>query len=224
MGSPSSQNEILRAESHKINHRLAALERLVSGRESGRELAVAHNDIQRLSLEYQHGLARLKHAKPPPSTKISTIDALLAHFSARCAEHQIGFNLVINGSIPYMAEHIVPQSRLETMLGDHLEDALIAVNAGSRSFRGILMLLGLAEDCYALTVFDSGVAFEPDILMRLGHAHVTTRAGGGIGFMTTFETMRDCRASLTTREYTSGIAKHTKSVTICFDGKHPLQN
>jgi hypothetical protein len=57
-------------------------------------------------------------------------------------------------------------------------------------------------------------------LIRLGSAFVTTRAdkgGSGIGFMTTFDTMRECGASLEINEKES--SDYSKSVSVRFDGK-----
>ena len=84
-------------------------------------------------------------------------------------------------------------------------------------------MLGLLEEYYGFSVFDSGVPFEPDTLSRLGTGFVTTRAhtgGSGIGFATTFDTMKEFRASLVISEYVPDGASFTKSVTIRFDGKH----
>lgn len=38
--------------------------------------------------------------------------------------------------------------------------------------------------------------------------------------MTTFETMKECKASLIIEEYDSATTNYTKSVTIRFDGKN----
>ena len=224
----TQQNDILRTESHKINHRLSALERSAAALVSrtqlmkiSEELAVTLEDIRRLSWAYQEGLMRLKEETPLPSTKIKAIDDLLAYFAEHCAEKDINFSLKVSGSIPYMTEHIISQNRLETMLGDHLQDALDAVNMSNSAFRRILVLLGLADNRYELTIFDSGVPFEPDILAKLGTEHVTTHAdggGSGIGFMTTFEALRECGASLIISEKKQSSADYTKSVAIRFDG------
>ena len=230
----TEQNDALRVESHKINSRLAALERSVAvlaedaeghafSAEKNKRIFVTLENIMCLTQDYQKGIDRVKGKKLLPSAKINMIDDLFGYFSEQCAEHKIDFNLKINGSIPYMTENIVPQPLLETLIGDHLKDALIAVNAGTGSFRSILAALGLNGEHYELSVFDSGVPFSPDTLARLGTERVTTHAdagGSGIGFMTTFETMRRCGASLLINEKDSDGAGFEKSVTIRFDGKN----
>lgn len=151
------------------------------------------------------------------------LDDLLRYFSEQCAEKNIDFNLKISGSIPFMTEHVIPQNKLETMIGDHLQDELIAVNTSAHPFRSILAVLGLVEDFYEFAIFDSGIPFEADTLIQLGTKRVTTHAdtgGSGIGFMTTFDTMRKYGASLIIDEKKTNNADYSKSVTIRFDGKH----
>jgi signal transduction histidine kinase len=221
----TEQNNILRAANHKINHRLAAMERSVASLAEivqNEEISKAAQDIKRLTQDYQSDIDRIKGKNPLPSTKIRMLDEIFGYFAEMCGENNIDFNLKLNGSIPYMTQQLIPLGKLETMIGDHLQDALTAVKASDNKFRGILALLGLAGDFYEFTVYDSGIPFEAETLKLLGTKHITTHAetgGGGIGFMTTFETMRECGASLIISEKNPGEL-WSKSVTIRFDGKN----
>lgn len=229
----TEQNDLLRTANHKINHRLTAMERIVTeltdaarncsvSADISDELSGAQSDIKRLAQDYRNEIVRIKAKKPLPSTKIKIIDEIFKHFFEQCEKDGISFNLKINGSIPYMTEHIIQQSKLETLLGDHLQNAIIAVNASDNSFRGILVILGLTDNFYELTVFDSGIPFEIDTLVKLGTERVTTHSdtgGSGIGFMTTFETLRECGASLIISEKKPCGADYSKSITIRFDGE-----
>ena len=229
----TEQNDLLRAANHKINHRLTAMERIVTeltdaarncsvSADISDELSGAQSDIKRLAQDYRNEIVRIKAKKPLPSTKIKIIDEIFKHFFEQCEKDGISFNLIINGSIPYMTEDIIQQSKFETLLGDHLQNAMIAVNASDNSFRGILVILGLTDDFYELTVFDSGIPFEIDTLVKLGTQRVTTHSdtgGSGIGFMTTFETLRECGASLIINEKKPCGADYCKSITIRFDGE-----
>ena len=72
-----------------------------------------------------------------------------------------------------------------------------------------------------MTIFDSGVAFTPQTMARLGRERTTTHAdngGNGIGFMTTFETLHRYGASLMITELSD--APFTKSVGFFFDGRN----
>ena len=61
-------------------------------------------------------------------------------------------------------------------------------------------------------------------LLKLGKEAITTHkdtGGSGIGFMTTFETMQECKASLIIEEKQPiSNNDYTKSITIRFDGKN----
>ncbi|MDR0293799.1 MAG: hypothetical protein LBH95_06575 [Oscillospiraceae bacterium] len=222
--------ETVRAANHGMIHRQAAVERRVAeilermaepGIDAGLrgELAEALEDVRGLSREYGEKVGRVNTNKTLPSTNVKTADALFAHFAEKCADSGIDFTLKVNGSVVPMIEKAIARDRLETLIGDHLQDALIAVSAGGGT-RNILAVIGEAGDCYEFSVHDSGIPFEADTLARLGAERVTTRAGeggSGFGFMATFETMRECGASLIIRENKPGGA-FSKSVTIRFDG------
>lgn len=189
---------------HKIVHRLAAL------------------DEEELSGEFDLDIDKIK-TNALPSTGIDSLDRLFRYFSRQFMDNDIDFGLEVSGDIPAMTERAVPKGKLETMIGDHLQDALTAVNAGDGSFRGVRAAVGKAGDHYEFSVRDSGIPFEADTMRRLGLERVTTHAGtggSGIGFMTTFETMREYGASLIISEKPPGGAGFTKSVTIRFDGEN----
>lgn len=225
--------EAQRVAGHSIAHRLAAWERAtarlaesVQGQrlsaEASEELSAALADIKRLAREYQEQTAQRESAQILPATNVKMLDDLFAHFAAKCADADIDFHLKTNGSIPYMAQAVIEQGKLETMIGDHLQDAFIAVTASDRAFRSILAIIGLSDDCYEIKIYDSGIPFEVDTLVRLGTQRVTTHAtsgGSGIGFMTTFQTLRECGASLEITEKHPD-SSYSKSVAIRFDGKN----
>jgi hypothetical protein len=180
-------------------------------------------DIRALKADWQGELAKIKTKKPLPTTKIRTIDNLFQQFAKRFADEDIIFNLVVNGSIIYMTENIIKTGELETLIVNHLKDAQIAVNASANSFRSITAIIGIKDECYEFTVFDGGIPFEVDTLVRLGTERVTTHAdtgGSGIGFETTFKIMRETGASLIISEKEPDLAGNSKSVTIRFDSKN----
>lgn len=184
---------------------------------------ISLDDVENLQDDFQQELARIKGKTILTSTNINGINNMFSNFEKQLSSENIMFNLVVNGSIVYMIDHFITQSQLETLIGDHLRDAQIAVNAGGNPFRSIVTIIGLTDDCYEFTVFDSGIPFTVDTLMRLGTQRVTTHAdngGTGIGFMTTFETIKQCNASLMINEMEPGSSNFTKCVSIRFDGKN----
>ena len=228
------QNNALRVANHKINHRLSALERsvvlLADRMQNNAPINVSDENfsyiletINGLSYEYQNEIKQLKRKRTLPSTKIKSLDDMFEYFSDECGKSNIEFNLRLSGSIVYMIENLIPQNMLETIIGDHLQNAVIAINSGDSSFRSILVLLGLFNNYYELTIYDSGIPFSSDTLMRLGTEYITSHAdigGSGIGFMTTFETIRKSHASLIINEKETCNTDFSKSVTIRFDGEN----
>jgi signal transduction histidine kinase len=227
-------SDTLRTANHNIIHRLAALEKgyittmdklTKSGlsMEISEDLAISAEDVRRTMRDYMKDAGRNGIVKSLPTTKIKMLDDIFSLFAERCKENHIEFNLIVNASIPYMVEKIIDQTKLEIMIGDHLQDALVAVKLSDNLFRNILLTLGLMEKHYALTIFDSGIPFEAETLTRLGTEYVTTHldsGGSGRGFMKTFATMREYGASLIICEREPGAAGHSKSITIKFDGQN----
>ena len=228
----AEQNNMLRIANHKINKRFSALEQTVmalsynamkgAGSEPDAEYADVLEQVRAMAAEYEAEVNKIPATKPLPVTGIKTVDSLFEYFSKFASPKGIDFNLKINGSINYMIQNVIDRVKLETIIGDHVQDAVIAVDAGSNKFRSILVILGIGPGCYELTIFDSGVEFEIDTLMKLGVTRVTTysdKGGSGIGFMTTFEILREHSASLIIEEKPVSDSDYTKSVTVRFDGK-----
>ena len=209
---------------HKFTHRLEALERSFDlvGEKFGDDITVTIEDVKKLQNEFQNGLNKIKGKKSLPGTNISTIDNMFEYFAELFAVENIEFNIIVNGSILYLVEKIIELGKLETIIGDHLKDAMIAINASNNPYRSVMVALGLNGKYYEFAVFDSGIPFEVDTLTRLGTEHITTHAdigGSGIGFMTTFEIMHECDASLIIDERQPHVADYSKSVIIRFDGR-----
>jgi len=227
-----SNNDILRIANHSISHRLAAMLRinervLKKGyeynvpAEFSDDLAIAVADIRKLAGEYVDSLSSVEANKELPTTNIQTLDEMFRLFSDKFAADNIFFKLKVNGSIIHMTENVVPLGRLETLVGDHLQDALIAIGASNSAPRSVMALLGEVGDYYGFSVYDSGIPFDIDTLARLGIERVTTHAdsgGSGVGFMQTFATMGECGASLIIKEIRPGGA-FSKAVTVRFDGQ-----
>ena len=157
-------------------------------------------------------------------TGITEIDDMFKYMQSECKSKNIQFNLQINGNIYHMINNKIAQNKLVTMIGDHLRDAIIAIEFSENSFKSILAILGENNGLYEFCVFDTGIEFKIDTLLKLGLEPATTHkdsGGTGIGFMTTFETMSKTKASLIINEmHEMNNTDYTKSITIRFDGKN----
>ena len=209
---------------HEFYNRQKALEEKILNMnlESGNELA-ALDRIKDLTDEYSDKLTKMKRIPELPLTDIEEINDLFKYMQSECYKHNIEFNLQISGNIHYLVNNIIDRSKLETVIGDHIRDAIIAVNSSNNSNKSILAILGIKDEYYEFCVYDSGEEFDIDILCKLGLEPVTTHkddGGSGIGFITTFETLKETKASLIIEEYNEGSNIYTKSITIRFDGKN----
>ena len=213
---------------HEFYNRQKALEKKVADYisnvsvETANELAITEQ-IADLSKEYSDKLQNIKHPDKLPTTEIEEIDDMFKYMQSECEKNNIEFKLQINGNIHHMINQIIPKDKLVTLIGDHLRDAIIAINSSHNSFRSIIAILGKADEFYEFCVFDTGIEFELETLLVLGTKPITTHkdtGGTGYGFMTTFETLRETKGSLVIEEkHKMSENDYTKAVRIIFDGK-----
>lgn len=191
--------------------------------EAAEELDLS-KQINDLTKEYTDKAKEIKTLDKLPSTGITEIDDMFKYMQSECKSKNIQFNLQINGNIYHMINNKIAQNKLVTMIGDHLRDAIIAIEFSKNSFKSILAILGENNGLYEFCVFDTGIEFKIDTLLKLGLEPATTHkdsGGTGIGFMTTFETMSETKASLIINEmHEMNNTDYTKSITIRFDGKN----
>ena len=191
--------------------------------ETAEELDLS-KQINDLTKEYTDKAKEIKTLDKLPITGITEIDDMFKYMQSECKSKNIQFNLQINGNIYYMINNKIAQNKLVTMIGDHLRDAIIAIEFSKNSFKSILAILGENNGLYEFCVFDTGIEFKIDTLLKLGLEPATTHkdsGGTGIGFMTTFETMSETKASLIINEmHEMNNTDYTKSITIRFDGKN----
>ena len=190
--------------------------------EMGEELSVIES-INKLSSEYSEKLEQIKNPDKLPSTDIEEIDDMFKYMQSECSKNDIIFNLQVTDNIHYMINNIIEQDKLVTLIGDHIRDAIIAVSNSENKFKSIIAILGKKDNCYEFCVYDTGIEFEIDTLLKLGIEPATTHkdtGGTGIGFMTTFETMKETKASLIISENKPSDEDYTKSIAIRFDNKN----
>ena len=233
----TEENQSIASINHKYSSRIKALESFsskvlskpelvaVMKTEFGDDFANFEKQVQSISKEFTMEMENnIKHEVYLPKTEIFGIDNLLEHMCNEASKENIKFNLKINGNIKYMVENVIEQNRLETLLGDHIKDAIIAIKSSTNTYKSILVILGIIEDCYEICIYDTGIEFEIETLLKLGTERITTHkktGGNGIGFMTTFETLDKTKASLIIEEnHPMNSKDYTKAVKVRFDGKN----
>ena len=222
----NQSNEYLAKVVHRDNHLMSSLNSSIdayfaSGDSQFRDEML--RDIQTLAKERGELIAKeLREAKILPSTGNLLIDGAINGLYTKAAAHGIDFSLTVSAPVGEVIGKFISQTDLQTLICDHIKDAMIAVDATREDKGKILVEFAMKNGSYSVTVFDSGIAFEPETLAKLGKERVTTHAdngGSGIGFMTTFETLRKAHASLTITEFETKTP-FSKSVSFRFDGEN----
>lgn len=214
---------------HKYSHRISAMEKAViklgTKLQTNEEFAEEYGDIlssiKKLSKEYKEEVASVIKETKLPKTNIFSIDNLLEYMKQESEKDKIDFELNLDFDISEILETKIPQNKLETMLADHIRDAIIAINCSENKDRRIKVVLDKEDNNYQIKFYDTGREFEIETLSKLGLKRTTTHkatGGSGIGFMTTFETLKQCKASLIIEEYSN--QEYTKAVIIKFDNKN----
>jgi signal transduction histidine kinase len=157
------------------------------------------------------------NSKALPSTDVLSVDALLGYMYQKAQEHRLDFSVSITGSVKYLIENVAGEQDVTTLLADLTENAIIA--AKERTAGNIMVNIGIADNCYAIDVFDNGAPFSPETIAVLGLQRTTTHlgeGGSGIGLMTLFEIIGKYQASFVIADaFSNGL--YTKKVSVCFD-------
>lgn len=222
-------NDDLRRVHHKIITRLAALEQYIKNRaltsraeEFGNELFAGFDEVNALSSEFESEVSAITPKRTLMSTGIRMVDILFDYFSAQAHIAGIEFTLNVHGGITEMVQEVVSSRNLEILVSNHVKNALTSLEMSKEENKRLLVNIGWSGGHYLLSVWDSGISFEVDTLIKLGgKERVSPRLdiGGGIGFMDTFGILDESKASLTIRERKPG-GNFTKSIIIRFDGLH----
>lgn len=218
---------------HKYSSRIKAAEQAVkklsyaytyaNNVEFSNELSDVTDLINTLSKEYANETnTTLNYTSKLPKTNVAGIDIIFEHLQLEALKHNIHFDLKINCSVRHLIDNFISQSNLETLISDHIKDAIIAINYSNNTYRNICAVFEIKNNCYQFIIYDSGIDFEIQTLVELGLSATTTHkddGGSGIGFLTTFKTLSECKASLIIEEICFKNSNFSKSITISFDGK-----
>lgn len=158
-----------------------------------------------------------------PKTGNAQIDAILRYLQQRALAEHINFQVSLNCSVNHLIDTVMPQDHLSTLLADLLENALIATKTGNG--KNILLCMETLQDQYAIEVYDSGAAFPPFVIRKLGLEQTTSHpdtGGSGIGTMEIIGFARKYAASYVIDE-TVNASGYTKKVSFLFDGAGQIQ-
>lgn len=207
--------------SHTIAHKQKALQHKL-------EMLSKSNDnieTEKIKKQINDVTKELKQSLNVELTKtgIEEIDNMLNYMQSECIKNNIEFQLQVSGNIYHMINNYISKDDLETILADHIKDAIIAIKHTETTNRKILVRLGKINGVYAVYFCDTGVEFEINTLMELGKKPATTykdEGGTGMGFMNTFDTLEKTKASLIIEEMSRPKENNfTKIIKVVFDNK-----
>lgn len=186
------ENSRLAEVNHKFSSRIRALEDFsckvierpeiaeLMRCEFGNEFAEFEEAVKNISEEFS---SEMKHTviirKNLPKTGVFGVDNLLEYMCKESTKNGIDFDVKINGNILFMVQKIIDSKMLETLLGDHIKDAIIAINSSPNTYKNILVTIGIVKECYEISIYDTGIEFEIDTLLKLGLERITTHKNTG---------------------------------------------
>ena len=208
--------------SHSIAHKQKLLEyklkELLLKNEFAEDMDIK-DEINNLTKEIRTKTLEIELAK----TNINKIDDILKYMQSECIKEKIDFQLQLNGNIHYMINNYISEEELQILLADHIKNAIIAIKHTDNINKSILVRLGLIEGIYSVYIYDSGIEFNKETLVKLGKEPSSTHldeGGTGMGFMNTFDTLKKHKASMCIDEFNKPLKDNfTKVIKIIFDGK-----
>ena len=184
-------------------------------------------DIKERLAEISKDLYQNEKSTRLAQTGIKRIDDMLEYMQSESEKQNIKLELQITGNIHHMTNKIIEEKDLETLIADHVKNAIIAINHSKNENKSILVKLGKIEENYGLAIYDTGIEFENETLENLGKKPSTTHAeegGTGMGFMNTFDTINKYKASLIINEIgKESETNYTKAIIIKFDQKNEFK-
>ena len=204
------EKEIIKSgkRSHSISHRQKILEHKLE------ELSMK-SEISEMDIKSRIEKVGKDIRKEPvivlAKTGIVEIDDVLNYMKSECLKKKIDFQLQLSGNIYKMINNYVSKDELE----------ILNIN------KSILVRLGKLDGTYGLYVYDSGIEFEIETLLKLGKKPATTHkesGGTGMGFMNTFDTLRKHKASFIIEEYGKPVIDNfTKVLKFKFNSKNEFK-
>lgn len=218
-----SELDTLATINHKYSTRISALEFFVQKTHNNliknSKMDDATNLIKGLSEEYSVEL--LDNISIENRTGILSIDNLLEYFKLLCTKNNISYSVIIKHSIAELLSNVIPINLLEILISDMLNNSIIAINHSSTDVKSILVKFDFS-DYIEIRIYDTGIPFEIDTLVKLGKEKITTHkndGGNGIGFFTTFDTLKKTNGSIIIEEYKENKSKYSKCIIFRFDNR-----
>ena len=222
------ENQKLAKLIHRDNKQVAALELAVetflstpfeekeSQKKAGDKLLL---ELQKENCGRKQMVFDLSKPENLSFTDILSVNCLLNYMVHKGQTDSISLEVSLTGNIHYFLEEIMEEQDFLTLVADLLENALIATRHGKGT--QILIHIGVINECYSISVWDTGIPFTKETLLHFGRKQYTTHkkdGGSGIGLMSTYELLQKYQASIQIEEFTGKETMYQKKVSILFNG------
>ena len=159
-----NENIEISKKRHTIVHKQKSLERKLEEIIMKSEISTEEAEKVKVRLEKLNSeIYNKKEVIELDKTGIENIDDMLKYMQIECIKNKIDFTLKITGNIYYMINNLINKEDLETLLADHIKDAIIAINHTENINKSILVRLGEIDGNYGLYIYDSGVEFPKEL-------------------------------------------------------------
>ncbi len=155
-----------------------------------------------------------------PKTGIILVDAMMEYMSRKSKAEGISFSVQTDNDFDFSFSGINGND-LCTIIADLIENAFIAVRESELKI--VKLRLSYTEGFPTVTVSDSGMDFNPEVIRSFGLKRRTTHAntgGSGIGLMQLFSIKNKYKATLNLCEYDPTQNEITKSISVIFDNNN----
>lgn len=181
------------------------------------------NDIKELQSEWKEMVDSddIEGIKEVPKCGVTRVDYLLSYTYERSKKENFSFRADVDSDLSGITEKIISEADLATLIADLIENAIMATKYNDG--KDILVRMGIMKKEYVIEIYDSGVKFDKDVLLKYGVEKITTHAddnGSGIGMMQTYEILNNCGASIYIDELSDKSGLFTKRISIVFNKKN----
>ena len=153
-----------------------------------------------------------------PQTGVSGVDAMIRHMASRAYAQCINFEFICAASVKHLVHEHISAGDLSKIIGDLIENAIIAEK--DSEIKEILLSIRIHDAHYVLDIADTGSAFAPAVIEKLGTEPITTHGntgGSGLGLLSILEITGRSHASFLLDDSLKE-PPFSKRLSICFDG------
>lgn len=190
--------------------------------EAGNELLKQYHSEKRLANAIQT-MARNSDAT---DAGVDSVNVTLRYMAQLAENQHVRFDHPpVKDVRRFVEEKHITEVHLATLLGDLIENALIAVRPANTKYINLIAEIGQSWDAPTIRVYDSGIPFTPETIRKLGIENATTHradGGSGLGLLVAFDILRTCKATFIIDEMMEKT-EYTKSVSVRFDGLNQIR-